>query len=184
MLDIMVDLETMDRRPTAAIIAIGAVEFNIATGKKGEVFYRTVNLDSSVAAGCTLGADTIVWWMKQGDTARQALTRNAQPLAQVLDDFSAWLAGCGTTNDLRMWGNGPSFDNAILGNAYRAVSIEQPWPYWGDRCFRTAAAMYATIEKRKRDGTHHNALDDAIYQADHLIHIAETLRARRPATAA
>lgn len=46
---IMLYLETMDTAPTAAIIAIGAVEFDEHT--LGREFYRVVDLQSSMDAG-------------------------------------------------------------------------------------------------------------------------------------
>ncbi len=44
MKDIMMDLETMDTVATAAIVAIGAVQCNLATGEQGDTFYRVVDL--------------------------------------------------------------------------------------------------------------------------------------------
>jgi DNA polymerase III epsilon subunit-like protein len=44
MIDVMLDLETMGNGPRAAIVAIGAVEFDPDTGTVGERFYRAVDL--------------------------------------------------------------------------------------------------------------------------------------------
>jgi exodeoxyribonuclease VIII len=179
MLDISLDLETMARGAGGAIVSIGAVEFDLRTCKMGDVFYRTIDLKSCVDAGLTIEAETVMWWMEQSDPARKTLVRNTMPLTTALSDFAEWLALCGPTNDIRIWGNGPSFDNTMLGAAYRACHIEQPWKFWNDRCFRTVCGLYQSVERRPRQGTHHNALDDAIYQAEHMIHIAESVRARR-----
>lgn len=181
MLDVAIDLETMSTRPDAAVIGIGAVEFSLPEMKLGARFYAAIDLDSCQAAGLRLDASTVTWWMKQSDTARSALTRNTKPLAEVLDEFHAFLIGCGPTNEIKVWGNGPSFDNAILANAHAAIGKPLPWKYWNDRCVRTVLAMFPNIEKPPRQGTHHNALDDAIYQAETLIHIRATQRARKAA---
>jgi len=50
MLDVMLDLETMGNGSSAAIIAIGAVEFDMVEGTLGNEFYSVVDLDSSVQA--------------------------------------------------------------------------------------------------------------------------------------
>jgi hypothetical protein len=173
-LDVMLDLETMGRRPGCAIVSIGAVDFSLTEGRTGEPFYINVDLESCVEAGLTMDAGTVMWWMKQSEAARSAFTRNAYRLDEALTQFSQYLERCGPLNDIRLWGNGPSFDNAILGYAFEAASMEQPWKFWNDRCFRTISGMFPSVEKRRRGGTHHNALDDAIYQAEHLLHIRAT----------
>jgi inhibitor of KinA sporulation pathway (predicted exonuclease) len=47
--------------------------------------------------------------------------------------------------------------------------MQAPWKFYNDRCYRTLKAMYPHIKMPKRTGTHHNALDDAISQVNHLI---------------
>lgn len=179
MLDVMVDLETMGRGPGCAIVAIGAVQFDLRKGEIGDQFYATIDLESCVKQGLTLDPDTIMWWMGQGDEARKALTRNTMPLPIALDAFTLFLQGCGALNEIKVWGNGPSFDNAILSRAYEVCGIEQPWKFWNDRCFRTLRAMFPSVEPDKREGVHHNALDDALYQVEHLIKIGNARKQRR-----
>ena len=77
----------------------------------------------------------------------------------------------GDPSKARVWGNGASFDNPILANAYRAVNLDPPWRFWNDRCYRTVKSMFGKNVKLERIGEHHNALDDAKSQADHLIRI-------------
>jgi hypothetical protein len=175
-LDVMLDLETMGRRPGCAIVSIGAVDFSLTEGRTGEPFYINVDLESCVRLGLTTDPSTIVWWLKQSDAARGALTRKPAMIEAALYEFRRYLERCGPLNEIRLWGNGPSFDNAILGYAYEAAALEQPWKFWNDRCFRTVTGMFPSVEKRRREGTHHNALDDAIYQAEHLIHIRASKR--------
>lgn len=159
---VMVDLETADNVPTAAIVSIGAVVF--AGPYAGATLYRAVDLQSSVSAGLTTSVDTLEWWGKQSTEARAVFTDPRRvPLAEALDVFAAFLR---PTQDVRVWGNGASFDNAILQTAYRLAGLDLPWKFWNDRCYRTAAARIQ--QRRAQQGTHHNALDDAISQADHL----------------
>ena len=71
---------------------------------------------------------------------------------------------------VRLWGNGASFDNAILSTAYELCELEtvQPWRFYNDRCYRTVKSLYPEVAM-VRTGTYHNALDDAESQALHLL---------------
>ena len=57
-----------------AIVSIGAVEFDIASGRIKRKWYRAVDLKSSMAAGGIADAETIMWWMSQSEEAIKALT--------------------------------------------------------------------------------------------------------------
>lgn len=168
--DIMLDLETMGTGPSAAIIAIGAIEFNAEAGELGRTFYEVIDLESSVGTGGVIDADTVLWWLAQSEPARQELTRTDRAhILSALPRFSAWLRGAGES--VRIWGNGSAFDNVILAEAYRRVGLPVPWDFRNDRCYRTIKAHYPHIPFA-RIGVHHNALDDARTQAEHLIAIA------------
>ena len=179
--NIMLDLETMGVGPNAAIVAIGAVEFvlpvkeSMATvGRIGEItreFYRTVDLQSSVDAGGVIDPSTVMWWLEQSDEARAELTREAgrENIAGALQLFREWLGG----RDCLIWGNGASFDNVILGSAYTKLSGIDfvPWKFRNNRCYRTVKALNKHIPADEVGGVAHNAVDDAKYQALHLIKI-------------
>jgi exodeoxyribonuclease VIII len=62
--NVMVDLETMGNGPAAAIVAIGAVEFDPDTGQLGREFYREVDLEDSAFRGGVIDASTVLWWMR------------------------------------------------------------------------------------------------------------------------
>ena len=169
MLDIMLDLETMGVGPKAAIIAIGAVEFDVNAGEIGARFYRNVDLESSMRSGCEIDAPTMLWWLRQSEEARAMFSKEIPtPLPQALCDFSQWVSLCGKPEEVLVWGNGASFDNVILSSAYKATGLIQPWGRSNDRCYRTVKAQHPTV-KLVRVGTHHNAADDAESQARHMI---------------
>lgn len=168
--DVMVDLETMGTGPNAAIIAIGAVEFDAARGKVGSSFYEVVSLESSVTNGGAIDPGTVMWWLSQSDEARKAVCAHGEHINLVLVRFSQWLGQRAIRDDLRLWGNGAGFDNVVLESAYRSAQLPCPWHFWNNRCYRTVKGMHPGV-KAVRTGTHHNALDDAITQAHHLIAI-------------
>jgi len=171
--NIMLDLETMGRGPDAAIVAIGAVEFGLSeSGAEvlGRSFYRVVDLDSSVHHGGVMDAETVLWWLGQGEAARRELIdRQAVNLPEALQEFACFIGQPGPQPYL--WGNGAGFDNVILRRAYERLDVPPPWVHWHDRCFRTVRAENAHVPAPERRGTHHNALDDAMHQARHLMAI-------------
>lgn len=179
MLDVMLDLESMGLDPDSAIIAIGAVEFDMTTLEMGATFYQNIHLADSVKQGRKMDAGTVLWWMGQSDEARRALMYSAEPLLHVLDKFEGWLECAGSPDQVRLWGNGPSFDNAMLASTFRSVGRKAPWRYWNDRCFRTISGMYPSVERDERTGVHHNALDDAKDQVQHIFKIRKYLSGRR-----
>lgn len=158
----MIDLETMSTASNAAIVSIGAVHFD-DTGIFDE-FYVNIDLESCMKKGMKVDGSTVMWWLKQSDDARKALRGDNVPIIDALRSFRDWLP----KGNLQVWGNGASFDNVILGNAYKAHNGTVPWPYYGDRCFRTFKCSFKGIEV-PNVGEHHNALDDAKWQANYLI---------------
>lgn len=185
MSDVMVDLETLGNGSDACIIAIGAVAFD-ASGVSMNTFYRVVDAQSSVDAGLKIDASTVMWWMQQSEAARAAFKRKGEPLGDALLALTNWMQVVGASNEVNVWGNGATFDNVILTNAYKAVRLPRPWPYWADKCYRTLKGEYPDV-KMAKSGTAHNALDDARMQALHCIAIkraAGTWKQHDPLTVA
>jgi exodeoxyribonuclease VIII len=114
--------------------------------------------------------------MGQSDKARAVFKDKGKPLAEVLNAFTKFI-GIENVGQVKLWGNGANFDNVILVNAYRRTGIKAPWQFYNDRCYRTIKSMFKRIEM-ERSGTHHNALDDAKSQADHLVRILTTIGGR------
>ena len=163
---VMLDLETMGTGPNAAIIAIGAVEFD-REGLTENEFYATVSLESCAKVGLSIEAGTVLWWMKQDEAARnEFIGKQGFPVYEALQSFSKWFP-----KGAKVWGNGAAFDNVILRNAYSVLGYDAPWPFWDDRCYRTVRAEAPTVQPVTRVGTYHNALDDAKTQALQLIEI-------------
>lgn len=181
MYDIMVDLETMCNSPSAAICSIGAIECNLITGETGEEFYRVVDLNNQ--KNTSIDPNTIYWWLKQNKLAREALTiHNKISLFETCNTFSSWVGYLKAPNDkIRLWGNGASFDNAILRYAFKQYKLEFPIEFWNDRDMRTIVGFYPEQLQNKwrqdniRSGTHHNALADAKYQVKYCSNILTEL---------
>ncbi len=167
---VMLDLETLSAMPNATIVSIGAVAFD-ADGVH-QRFYTVVDLDSyeQLPHGkFHLSFAPIAWWFRQSKAARDEIggKEKAVPIKVALRAFAAWLHA-GEFEVAGVWGNGADFDNLILGNAYDALGILRPWIYSANYCMRTTKKLLTKIDL-PRVGTHHNALDDAVWQAEYMI---------------
>lgn len=164
-MNVMIDLETMGRRCNAVICSIGAVKFTLEDGVLDK-FYCTVDAKDCKSYGLTTDKSTLAWWKNQPKSTLEALLKDNIPLKEALTKFSLWYG----PKSLPTWGNGVAFDNVIMENAYEAVSMQRPWKHWEDRCYRTMKNIIV-VDPPEREGTYHNALDDAIFQTRHLIKI-------------
>ncbi|MBI6549911.1 3'-5' exoribonuclease [Xenorhabdus sp. VLS] len=179
----MLDLETMGTAVDSAIISIGAVFFNPATGELGSYFYRAVDLTSSMQSGGTVDGDTVRWWLRQDSEARAAITVNGLPsITEVLFELEEFVNENTkyNTRSLKVWGNGVAFDNVILRSAYEREKIKPFWHWYNDRDVRTMVELGRAIGVDPKQnmpfaGKQHNALDDAIHQAKYVSVIWQKL---------
>lgn len=166
---IMIDLETMDNKPTSAITAIGAVAFTLEEGIIEPHFYQKVDLQSSIDVGLTVSGSTIEWWLDQSAAARAEMMKPGIYIDSSLVNFFDWYK---TVEGCEVWGNGASFDNPIMDNAYAKCGLNAPWQHFNHRCYRTIKALHRDVPKVEPTIAHH-ALDDAFAQAQHLINICK-----------
>src|SRR5690606_25083778 len=138
--------------------------------------YAVLNRQQQLNAGRTVSAATIDWWMQQSDEARSVFNAPAVStpfeVVEGLERFTGFVDSCFGCDGL--WGNGSDFDNAMLASLYRTFGIKQPWSHKANRCYRTmVAALSAQLPEGGpsliRQGTYHNALDDAKTQAAYLM---------------
>ncbi|MEW6016676.1 MAG: 3'-5' exonuclease [Pseudomonadota bacterium] len=175
---VMVDLETMGTAPGSAIVSIGAIAFDPVAGRFGPCLYVPIDLTSNLAAGLTEDPVTRAWWARQSAAARAVLTDPERvALPDALAELDAyWREVCGQ----EFWAHGPNFDETLLTAAYRAVGRRPPWAFWNTRCTRTIYAAAGVTPDRAK-GVHHNALQDAMNQAEAVVEAYRVLRlGRRP----
>lgn len=158
----MLDLETWGTEPGCALRSIGAVAFDL-DGQIGADFYLNIDEQSCLSLGLTKDQSTVDWWAKQSPAAQAALLVEPHLLGSVVLAFHHWFR---IQNGVFVWSHGGNFDEPIWVAAAAAVKERPPWKFWNARCTRTAYAL-AKFDPRSiaRDGTYHNALDDARYQA-------------------
>lgn len=173
--DISFDLETLGCRHDAPIVSVGATAFNRDTGEIGNKFYVEVNIDDAIRYGHVNGS-TLCWWMRQSEEARRVFTAGdavqdaKPPLATAMRQLSDFVLIAGGPN-VRVWGNGATFDVTILEHALSKTHswAPLPWAFWNIRDMRTLIDTATELGFDKRsiafDGVAHNALDDSAHQA-------------------
>lgn len=214
---IMVDLETFGTKPYSTILSIGATYFDPTKQGREALksnFYVTIDPIASAKAGFRSDMNTICWWMLPAQRAawdEWMSVAHFEPQA-ALFGFGQWLGSLfdlsqdphahddvkvgdrqtfETADHVAIWGNGATFDNTLLRQAYELLGMEVPWKHWNDKCFRTLknSAMFTgpkhedPLNQRPItakslvppfEGTKHNALADAQHQALWLCNIAQT----------
>lgn len=179
----MVDLETLGTRPGCKIVSIGAVVFSPLG--LGEEFYSEIKINGQ--GSLVADPETLAWWEKQDPELQKLLwgrQREKPSLRIALLNFNEWLKSVSPLDEkghrqVCLWGNGADFDNPILLFAFHEVTSCKPaWEFWNNRCYRTLKSLVPTM-KLVREGTHHNALDDAKSQAFHAIKLLEVLTKNR-----
>ncbi|AUR91799.1 ribonuclease H-like domain protein [Vibrio phage 1.164.O._10N.261.51.A7] len=175
---VMLDIETLGSKTNSVILSIGACYFDLLTGEIGDTLNIPVSAESCVSAGLDIDASTVLWWMNQHKDAQDKITegqKKAMPLGGALNSLSGFI-----NSDAQVWGNGATFDNVIIKNAYEKMHMDAPWKFWNDRDVRTIVELgYQIGFNPKRDmpfeGVRHDALADAVHQAKYVSAIWQKL---------
>lgn len=177
---IMLDIETLGTGSSSIILSIGAVKFT--SREILNTLHLVIDPESSEQYGLKMDASTVMWWMGfERDAARKSLMehmgQSKLDLGSALEGFNLWYhadeEGNYSQQDIPVWGNGAAFDNVILRTSYEKAGIQPPWQFWNDRCYRTLKNLFPEIRPDEREGLHHNALHDALYQTKHLQKIMQ-----------
>ncbi len=181
----MIDLETMGNGVDAAIIAIGAVQFDptdsqllnepIPDTLRLDEFYTVVNLTSSLEVGLTMDASTVLWWLDQSEEARKAITSppartSILNLPAALHQLGEWFTGCEV-----MWSHS-TFDATILNHAHRLLGRSTPWKLRNALDLRTMTHLFRDDSMIYHNKVKHHALWDAWAQANLLKQIYAKVR--------
>lgn len=184
--DISLDLETLDNSPRSLILSIGLCAFDRFDPERG--LYKT-EIPVAIVPQLLwrkINPDTVRWWLKQDDEAKDAiwkLQKGARSLRGAIANLSRLINTINTHGGVRVWGNGASFDNAILEDVYKnTLRKNVPWAFWDNRCLRTLADDYQILtgDKLKEAipfvGVRHGAEADAVHQAKLIQHASMVLK--------
>jgi len=166
---IMIDIETLSTRQNAIIIQIGACSFTFEDGI-GEPFLCNVNVQSCLNVGLHFSKETYDWWMKQNEEVFKSCLTDTKPISESLSLLNEFI---GKDKKTLVWAQGSVFDLGILSSAYTQANVEKSWKYYQEMDSRTVFTMLNVRNdiERKGDVGHHNALNDAIAQAETLIKV-------------
>lgn len=157
---VMVDLETLSTQPTAAIVSIAGVAFNMQNDKTAD-FYVNINPKSAQEYNMRIDVDTVDWWRKQNPDAVRSWMKNGIAVVDAAIQFNEFLMKYTVPKDVCVWANGVDFDLPIIRNLMTATDQPVLWNYWNQMDARTIFKL-AGINTRtaERIGNYHNALDD------------------------
>lgn len=182
--DVSIDLETLGTAPGSVITQIGLCAFNAdALISAASATLIRIDPQDALDNGFTISWATIAWWLSQSDAAREAMVArgaNTHPVGIALHRATDWLASeC--EPDVRPWGHGASFDVTLLEMAYKMMRIPIPWDYHNVRDLRTLLTVAPEgVEKPVTRGTEHQAMDDAINQAEWIKRLVHAIKQGRP----
>lgn len=172
-MNVSFDLETLGKTSKAPIVQIAAVKFE-TDGTIIDTFSRTINVEYLEKYDLEPDYSTILWWLNQDKEAINQVFGSDSiktDLKTALINFSNWL---GTDEDYNFWSHA-TFDPPILKENYKAVGVEFPIYYRSFKDLRTLQEM-AHNPNLKREGTHHVALDDALFQKDVIVECFRVLK--------
>lgn len=167
---VMIDLETLGTERDSVILSLGAVKFDRKKIYEDDGLYLQLNWQEQLDCGGTVTEGTIRFWLGQPRAARDAVLNKARlkHLDAALSELGAWfLKSVRKPKNCCVWAKGPAFDLSLVGDLYRRLDRgEPPWPYWSERCVRTALMLNAAYKvPRPEEMTEHHAFHDAVYQA-------------------
>lgn len=174
------DVETLGTIQPAPLVQIGAVLFTITDSGKAEMvetFNRRIDLRGQ-AHNYRLDIDTVEWWLKQSDAARQSVfeSQGRTHLAGALHDFFKWAA---SFEPERLWSHS-TFDPPVLESALNVVGFSHMFPRgkFGDLTTLKYLAnqIGPPVTWPERAGTHHDAVADSVYQAGQIAACVHHLR--------
>lgn len=175
----MLDLETLSTRHDAAIVQVGLVSYNTLT-KTREEFKSTVPLTEAMKYG-HVAPETLSWWLTQSEEARKSITTpSVDTMEQLVSGIEEFIKTTseGSERYTHLWGHA-GFDYPIICSLFRLFEKNFPIPFWKVRDLRTIDYLSQNVvKKEKREGTHHDALDDANFQLTCLIDMLEQVKTR------
>jgi hypothetical protein len=163
---LMIDIEGLATTPDSVILTIAAQHFD----PFGEGWYENqhyyARIDTDTQPDRAIDDSTIDWWTKQPDAAAEAFNpENRIPLKQALTEMNKHFVRA-----KHLWANGPVYDCAILGHAYKEHEMSIPWQYYTVRDCRT---VYTLCKELNSPPVEHHALQDCRRQ---IIMLQDALR--------
>lgn len=179
--DISLDIEACGE----VVLSIGACEFDRSTGTIGREFYVVPSIAEQLAAGLKIDGPALLWWFKQADAARAAITDPEQvPCVDAIRMFRDWFLSGRTLNtrgdlpavkdDVILWAYPTSYDLPIVAKFCHTFGLRPPWRWTSTMDARTlwklALMVDPDLKRVETEATvEHHALEDAKQQAKWIV---------------
>lgn len=162
---IMIDLEGLATTPDGCMLSMGAVKFDFEGNILGE-FYQNVDPASCKALGFYMDPVTVKWWKEQSPEALAAFKDDPVSIGTAMERLNQWV---GYDTNASWWCKGGAYDFAMIALYCKALGIKPPYKYWNCNDCRTIFNLVKMDMKEGREGTAHDALDDAKWQVKKLL---------------
>lgn len=185
----MVDIETLSTAVNAAVLSIGAVEFDPFTGQILRTFYH--ELDLSGQTNRHIDVNTMQWWFSQckanpvsfdimtkHNREKDGVTFALHKLGEFINGGVEYaMTRVEGYERVAIWACDPDFDIAILNDLYKEHNLPSPWHYSELRSVRTVRDLtqIAGMEIPVQEADH-NALNDCIRQAKEVSYFIANLQ--------
>lgn len=170
--NIMIDIETLSTHKNAAITAMAAVTFSVSPDFVSSQLKHVIGKQSEGH----VSKDTLEWMSKPENKAALLLAEEeGMPPYKALKSLQefidrAALAAKEKGKRLYIWGNAPSFDLDIVGNAMKFQCLAKNWHFYQEMDFRTTTRVLGL--KRVMPDTPHDPLSDCLAQVETLMNAA------------
>lgn len=167
----MIDFETLGAGTNACIVQVGACYFD----ENGINSTLKINFDAEDCQrnGAVIDANTVFWWLNQESEARKSIIKEPCALEfHALLKLNSFLKPAD-----EIWSHA-TFDFVIITEALKRRNIKPDFSFRVARDIRTLTALCPNFDRNsvQREGTHHDALDDAIYQAKYVTAMLSMLK--------
>jgi hypothetical protein len=162
----MIDLETLDVKPSATVLSLGAVKFDpFSDSEPHSELYFKISIDDQDRLGRSVSDSTIEWWSRQDPAIMEEAFDQSNPnevmtVEQALTSLNRWCVGVD-----EIWAQGYGFDITMLEDMYRSIGKPIPWQFWQISDARTITKRMPRDPRKDMQTNLHNALADAYFQA-------------------
>lgn len=187
----MLDLETLGTTADAVIMSVGAVIFDPSLGVSGredDKFYASLSVESQLGGPNPrrICEATLQWWFRQEAAAQQVFHEPKQEFAVGLYGLADWIAShVADRRDVQVWAKPSKFDVAMLEHGFKQMDSDAPWEHWASNCLtglvKTATRVLGVdnLPPKVVPEIAHNALHDAIAQAQYTVALTRALGGAR-----
>lgn len=163
--DVMLDLETLGNGKDKCVCQIGAIFFDNSTGELGNRFKVNVDAASHMKLGAQMDAPTVYWWLKQSKEAQNSITSGELvDITTAITQLNEFLRPA-----KRIWSHA-TFDFVTIQETFKQCGVKPTFKYSAGLDLRTLTYLGGVkVDKIAREGIHHDALDDCIYQVKYCV---------------